>query len=173
MTTWAVLATGPSMSQSVANAVRGRCCVVAVSDAYKLAPWANVLVSADKAWWDHNPEALRFPGKKYGAMPEFNAVPGVERFRVSGGTNSGLLGLMVSVHLGATKVLLCGFDMHSPGEHFFGRHPKPLKSTTADRMAAFRRQFMTFKPKGVEIINCTPGSELKVYPMGRLEDELC
>lgn len=173
MTTWAVLATGPSMSQSVADAVRGRCSVVAVSDAYKLAPWADVLVSADKAWWDHNPEALRFPGRKYGAMPEFNAVPGVERFRVSGGTNSGLLGLMVAVHLGATKVLLCGFDMHSPGEHFFGRHPKPLKSTTADRMALFRRQFMTFRPKGTEIINCTPGSELKAYPMGRLEDELC
>lgn len=173
MTTWAILATGPSMSQAVADSVRGRCRVVVISDAWRLFPGADVLVSADKAWWDHNPEALRFPGKKYGAMPEFNAVAGVERFRVSGGTNSGLLGLMVAVHLGATKVLLCGFDLHSPGEHFFGRHPKPLKSTTADRMTVFRRQFMTFRPQGVEIINCTPGSELKVYPMGRLEDELC
>lgn len=172
MTTWAVLATGPSMSQSVADAVRGRCSVVAVSDAYKLAPWADVLVSADKAWWDHNPEALRFPGKKYGAMPDFNAVPGVERFRVSGGTNSGLLGLMVAVHLGATKVLLCGFDLHSPGEHFFGRHPAELKSTPAKRMEAFKQQFTRYRPNGIEIVNCSPGSALRCYRMGVLEDEL-
>lgn len=160
------------MSQHVADAVCGRCKVVAVSDAYKLAPWADVLVSADRAWWDTHPEALKVPGKKYGAMPEFNTVPGVERFRAQSGTNSGLLALMVAVAEGAEKVLLCGLDMHSPGEHFFGRHPKPLKSTTADRMAVFRRQFAAFRPQGVRIVNCTPESALKVYPMGRLEDEL-
>lgn len=168
MTTWAVLATGPSMSQAVTDLVRGRCQVVSVSDAYRLAPWADVLVSCDKAWWDEHPDALDFKGAKYGCMPEFHAVSGVERFKAPSGSNSGLLGLMVAVSLGATKVLLCGVDMHSPGEHFFGKHPAPLKSTTEDRMQIFKRQFDRYHPKGVDIVNCTPGSALNCYPKGDL-----
>lgn len=173
MTTWAVLATGPSMSQAVADSLRGRCEVVAVSDSYKLAPWADALVSSDRAWWDAHPEALEFEGSKFGCMPEFQALPEVARFAAQSGTNSGLLGLMVAASLGATKVLLCGMDMHSPGGHFFGNHPANLKSTTAQRMEVFKKQFARYQPKGVDIVNCTPGSALMAYRVGNLEEELC
>lgn len=167
---WAVLATGPSMSQAVADVVRSKVKVVAVSDAYRLAPWADVLCSTDAGWWKANPAALEFAGDKYGAMPEFRGVPGVERFPADSSTNSGLLGVKVAVHLGARRVLLCGFDMNQPGDHFFGRHPAPLKSTTADRQEVFKRQFAWFRPRGVEIINCTPGSALDCYQRRDLED---
>lgn len=170
---FAVLATGPSMSRTVSEAVRDRCAAVAVSDAYRLAPWAGALVSTDAAWWKANPDAFGFPGQKFTAAPEFTQLAGVERFKAETATNSGLLGVMVAVHLGATRVLLCGFDMHSPGDHFFGRHPEPLKSTTSLRMEAFHRQFDRYKPRGVEILNCTPGSALKTYPMADLESALC
>lgn len=170
MSVWAVLATGPSLSQSVVNSVQSRVKVVAVSDAYRLAPWADVLVSTDAGWWRAHEEALGFPGSKYGAMPDFRSVPGVERFPADSATNSGLLGVKVAVHLGARRVLLCGFDMNQPGEHFFGRHPLPLKSTTADRQEVFKRQFAGYRPRGVEIINCTPGSALDCYPRRDLED---
>lgn len=169
MTTWAVLASGPSMSQSVADSVNGRCKVVAVSDVYRLAPWADVLVSTDAAWWLHHQDALKFSGPKIGAMPDFRSVEGVGRFPADSGTNSGLLGVMVAVHFGATRVLLCGVDMHSAGDHFFGKHPAPLKTTPPGRMEIFKRQFAAYRPKGVEIINCTPGSALRVYRMGNLE----
>ena len=171
MTTWAVLATGPSMSKAIAGAVHGRCRVVAVSDAYRLAPWADVLVSADCAWWNEHPDALKFAGRKFSAYGGSNR--GIEPFKAPSGANSGLLGLMVAVHLGATKILLCGVDLHSPGNHFFGRHPDNLKSTTADRLETFKAQFHRYRPKGVDIVNCSPGSALKAYPMGRLEDHLC
>lgn len=167
--TWAILATGPSMSQAVADSVRG-CKVVAVSDAYRLAPWADVLCSTDAGWWLANAEALQFRGQKYGAMPDFRRISGVERFPADSSINSGLLGVRVAVHLGARRVLLCGFDMNRPGEHFFGTHPAPLKSTTADRQEVFKRQFAGFHPRGVEIINCTPGSALTCYPRRELED---
>lgn len=37
--------------------------VIAVSDAYKMAPWAEALVSADAVWWRyHKP---RFEGRKF------------------------------------------------------------------------------------------------------------
>ena len=170
MTTWAVLASGPSMSQAIADSVKGRCKVAVVSDVYKIAPWADALVSTDAAWWLHHKEALNFEGLKFGAMPEFRPVPGVERVMADTSTNSGLLAVMVAVQLGAKRVLLCGVDLHSPGDHFFGKHPAPLKSTTADRMGVFKRQFSAYRPKGVEIINCTPGSALHTFPKGNLED---
>lgn len=77
---------------------------------------------------------------------------------------------MVAVSLGAKRVLLCGFDMNRPGDHFFGRHVLPLKSTTPQRQEIFKRQFAGYRPRGVEIINCTPGSALHAYPKRDLED---
>jgi len=169
---FAVLATGPSMSQAVADSVRDRCRVVAVSDSYRLAPWADALASTDGKWWKANLEALDFAGQKFTAAPSFIALEGVERLTVDTGTNSGLLGLMVAIKLGATRVLLCGLDLHSPGNHFFGKHPAPLRSSEQRHLELHKRQFRAYRPRGVEIINCTPGSALDVYPMGDLENEL-
>lgn len=161
---FAVLATGPSMSQAVADSVRGRCKVIAVSDSWQLAPWADALVSSDAGWWRHSqPE---FAGPKYtlGSFPDVEKVEGVAM-----GTNSGLLGIHVAVKLGATKVLLLGVDMH--GTHFFGPH-LTLRNTRPARMEVFHRQFADYKPRGVEILNCNPASRLTCYPMARLEDHL-
>lgn len=166
---FAVLATGPSLSPADVEAVRGLS-VVAVSDAYKLAPWADALVSADAAWWKANPKARDFAGAKYGAVHDFNNVPYVDPLHVGIGLNSGLLGVMVAVRMGARCVYLLGFDMRKPGQHFFGEHPKPLKPTTPERMAIFRRQFERYHPKGVAIVNCTKGSALTCYPMGDIRD---
>lgn len=168
--TWVVCATGPSLKREVVDSLKGRCSVVVVSDAFRLAPWADALASTDAGWWHHNADALEFAGKKFGAMPSFREVRGVEILPAETHTNSGLLGVMTAVHLGAKQVLLLGFDLHSPGQHFFGRHKEPLKSTTAQRMEVFRRQFAGYKPRGVEIINCTPGSALDCYPRGNLAD---
>lgn len=169
MTAWAVLACGPSMSQAVADSVKGRCHVVAVSNAYKLAPWADVLASADAAWWAAYPEAKQFAGDKVGAMPSFLEIDGVKRTGKSG-ENSALLATKEAVRRGATRVLLLGLDLG--GRHFFGDHPAPLYNPGEQQFARFRRQFTAYRPEGVEIINCTPGSSLSCYPFGLLEDFL-
>jgi hypothetical protein len=172
MSTWAVLATGPSMSREVAEFVRGKCRVVAVSDAYRLAPWADALASTDEAWWRAHPDAISFAGSRFTGAPAHRAIRGVERLPGSlSGTNSGLLGCQVAYAMGATRILLCGFDMR--GDHFFGRHPAPLQNTTPARFAALRKQFAFWAPHGVEVINCTPSSALKIYPQMPLELALC
>lgn len=164
MTTFAILATGASMSQAVADSVRGRCSVVAVSDAYRLAEWADALVSQDRAWWNHNPVAMQFAGRKFSG----SVVPDVEKFPSVTGSNSGLLGCQVAVMLGAKRILLLGFDMR--GSHFFGPHPAPLRNTAPHRFEAFQDQFRRFQPRGVEIINCTLNSALKAYRKASLND---
>jgi len=168
--THVVMATGPSVNKSIADSIYGRCSLVAVSDAYRIAPWAEALVSADAAWWKAHPDALQFAGKRFGILHDFQGVKGVEKVTAASGTNSGLLGIMVAVQLGAKKIILLGFDMHSPGTHFFGRHPAPLKSTPPARMEVFKRQFANYMPRGVSIINCTPNSALNCYPKDSLEN---
>jgi hypothetical protein len=165
---FAVLATGPSMSLDVARSVMGKCSVIAVSDAYLLAPWADALVSTDFAWWRNHPDAAEFKGRKFSGMVDYQKVEGVEKLAGEHATNSGLLGIKVAAQLGAKKVLLCGFDLHSPGQHFFGKHGGSLRSTSKHRMEAFKEQFARYRPKGVEIINCTPGSALRAYPKADL-----
>jgi hypothetical protein len=161
MTTWAVLATGPSMSQEVADSVRGLP-TIAVSNAHELAPWAEVLVSSDRSWWTHNPTAKDFDGEKFCGLC-IEPPKGVDKFPgAMTGSNSGLLALQVAVSKGATRVLLFGVDLG--GSHYFGDHPLPLKNTKPERYAVFQKQFEAYRPKGVEILNCSPRSALKAYP---------
>lgn len=165
MSTWAVLATGPSLTVAQCQSVRALR-VVAVSDAYRYAPNAEALVSADKAWWRHHrPE---FAGRRFCALQ----VPGMdlEPLRLPMGSNSGVHGIDVAVMLGAKRVLLLGFDLG--GTHFFGPHPDPLKNTKPDRFEVFKRQFAGYRPAGVEIINYTPGSALTCYPKSSLKEAL-
>lgn len=163
--TWAVLATGPSMSQALADSVR-HLPRVAVSNAYTLAPDAEALASTDGTWWRHYTDAQRFAGLKFsvGTIEGVHRLPG---FAMS--TNSGLLGMHVAKLLGAERILLLGFDMG--GSHYFGDHPQPLPNTQACRFDFFKEQFTHWG--GPEVINCTPGSALRCFPIGSIEDYLC
>jgi hypothetical protein len=172
---FAVLATGPSLAPEQVARVR-HLRVVAVSNAYTLAPWAEALVAQDRAWWRAHPDALEFAGRKFSCMPlsaEVEEVPKCGLIR--SGTNSGLLGIEVARRLGAAKVLLLGFDLH--GSHFFGRHVgEKLKNTEDDKRpgggyARMQRQFHEWAQghKGLQVINCTPGSALRAFPMRSLD----
>ena len=165
-TTWVILATGPSLRTAEAASAKGRCCVAAVSNSYLVAPWADVLVSNDRKWWEHNPSAFDFKGRKFCS----HELRGVEQFRehVHLGRNSGLMAMCVARKLGAKKLILLGFDMH--GEHFFGKHPEPLKNTTEKIFQTHIRQFDGFS--GCDVVNCTPGSALKRFRFSTLEEEL-
>lgn len=170
MTTWAVLASGESMTQEVADAVRGVFPVVAVSNCHELAPWSDVLVSSDRQWWTHNPKAMEFAGEKFIGLC-IEAPKGIEKFSgAMSGSNSALLAVQVAVSKGATRVLLLGVDLG--GSHFFGAHPPPLKNTTPERFEMFKKQFAGYHPKGVEILNCSQDSALKAYPFADLQDFL-
>jgi hypothetical protein len=162
------------MNSEVAEYVRGKCRVIAVSDAYRLAPWADALVSNDSKWWRVHPEALKFKGRKFCGM----GYPGCERIKYEGrftiGLNSGLQAMRVAVKLGASRLLLLGFDMHATGgAHFFGEHPAPLQNTKPGRFNIHIHQFDKWEAdQAVNVINCTPGSALLRFPLGDVRELL-
>jgi hypothetical protein len=177
VTTWAVVASGESVTAAVAARVRHLPCV-AVSDGFKLAPWARALVSSDSPWWRKTEGALKFAGDKW-SMSGFEGTSRIIPHGCIGThTNSGLVGVDRAVtYYGAKRVLLLGIDM--VGTHFFGPH-KSLTNTTPERFEFFMAQFAAYAEEmrpGVEIINCSPISALEVFPKRALEDvleeELC
>jgi hypothetical protein len=166
----AILATGPSMNQETADYVRmSKCEVIAVSDAFRLAPWASYLVSADSAWWRNNPDAMKFKGEKFCRQNVSGQVQACRPNEMMPASNSGIYAMLIARQLGYEEMYLFGFDMH--GTHFFGKHPRPLKNTTEkifeDHLNQFRKVHWHEK-----IINCTPGSRLTQFPIMDMREAL-
>jgi hypothetical protein len=162
----AILASGESMSQEVADSVRGEYTVLVVNNVYQLAPWADGLVANDHDWWRAHKDAIKFDGRKFSS----NNIVGVERVfsdYVTSQSSSGVLSLEVArSRYFAKEIHLYGFD--NKGSHYFGQHVAPLNNTTAGRFEIFQHQFKAigeFLSKcGVKVINKTPGSALRAFP---------
>ena len=59
------VASGPSLTAEDVEYVRGKATVIAINDAVRLAPWADVVYSSDKGWWLSHVKALQaHPGLK-------------------------------------------------------------------------------------------------------------
>lgn len=189
--TVAVLASGPSMSQEVADAVHAADVpAIAINTTFRLAPWASILYAADFEWWQHPAyrDAWAFDGLKLTIHTGAGPVPdGLLWLRNSGrtgfdddpaavrtGSNSGYQAVHIAAAAGAARILLCGFDMQ--GGHWHGDHPAQLKRNTPDAFEKFRAAFATLvdplRKRGVDVVNVTPGSALECWRRARLEDEL-
>lgn len=171
MQTWVVIASGQSLNISdceyirlakVSGAIHG---VVAVSNVgIDFAPWADALVSSDDAWWKAHKQAFSFIGRKFCR----HELVGTEQYITSiNGCNSGLMAMFIAKDVfKAERIILLGFDMK--GTHYFGPHPKELKNTTEKRFKDHIGQFRIF-PK-ISVINCTPDSDLSMFPKAKLRD---
>jgi len=194
-----VLGGGPSLDlkqiHTVARArLANRCRVIAVNDAVFPAWWGDWLHGCDFKWWDwHKETALKFPGIRttctetvpiawahYLQVAKPNSKTGRRTgmpkrpYMVAGGGNGGYQAIQCAVKAGGAKVLLLGFDMgFSPsGEsHFFGDHPDRMRSDYVETMLPnFPGLAKVLNELGVEVINCSPQTQLDVFPTARLED---
>lgn len=190
-----VLGSGASLTQDdVARARRAVDAVIAVNDSYTFAPDATVLYAADKKWWGWHKGCVSphlVGSKKYPAFtgalrysltqtPWYPQVQVLRRGpqdgltldpgRVALGLNGVYQAINVAVHLGGTRVLLLGVDMH--GAHFFGHHPDNSNAPFSLCLQRFATLVAPLAAAGVEVINCTPKSALKVFPRLSLDDVL-
>ncbi len=189
-----VAATGPSLDAEVAlKCRRSFCNVIAVNDAYRLMPWADLLYACDSPWWDHHKGAPSFRGERWSSHDSFgndksraaekfglNLVPGkagdgfcYDKTHIHYGGNSGFQAINLAILLGAVRIVLVGFNMKSIGgrSHFFGDHPGRLhRSTKYERFVSFFVKAARTLPPGIEIINATPNTALNCFPKMRLED---
>lgn len=177
------LGTGPSLSLSDVEACNGLVPVIAINDAYTVAPWADVLYAADEAWWKAQKGAPSFPGMKVTIEPQIQAWPGLQMLQNTGpagieltptglrsGLNSGYQAINLAVHLGAARIVLLGYDLH--GGHFYAAKSNKIPSVFAGWLAKYATLVQPLRDLGIEILNCTPGSALKVFQFASLPEAL-
>jgi len=192
--TVACLGGGPSLSQADVDRVRGRARVIAINDAVRLAPWADVLYGCDWRWWQKHAGAPGFTGIKVslsnsrGHLDAYPEIKLLENTGVAGledsptglrtGGNGGYQAINLAVHLGARRILLLGYDMQAAADgrtHWFGDHEdwptRPDVYATA-MLPHFAGLAARLRDVGVETINCTPASALTVFPTLDLETAL-
>lgn len=177
------VATGPSLTREDVDMARRIGRVIAVNDAYRYAPWADVLYAADAAWWRHHLARLKdFRGLRFsveigargcGASVLLNTgMYGLES-RPTGlrsGRNSGYQAINLAVHLGAARIVLLGYDceLTNGQAHFFGAHPKALRTTTLHRFREWRDEMFPtlvspLAALGIEIINASARTALTCF----------
>lgn len=196
-----VAASGPGLTEHAANLCQASGLpIVAVNDAYRVLPRADILYACDAGWWHAHGGAPDFAGEKW-SCHEAPAATGPRRVEndkseaqaayglslIAGrdaegfsfdpgyihyGGNSGFQAINLALLMGARRVILAGFNM-AGRSHFFGAHPPEL-----DRGGDYGRFVPAFAaaarllPPGIEIINCTPGSALTCFPAMPLDQAL-
>lgn len=173
--------------------------VIVVNDAYKLLLCADVLYAADYAWWKKHNGAKEFRGERWTShskstnfvddksevASQFNLnlvnARDADGFSTDGKSinygnplyaHSGFQAVNLAVMFGAKRICLVGFDYGFKGSsaHFFGNHQGLRNSSNADyeRMAKAYDKVVT----DAEIVNATPGSNLKRFPFVDLAEEV-
>lgn len=162
--------------------------VIAINDAAYPCWFADVAYAADAHWWVAHRQLPGFPGLKVSiaqaghpplpAEISFLRNTGLEGFdpdptALRTGRNGGFQSVHLAAHLGATRIVLVGFDMH--GTHWFGEHPRELQKTLPiyGEMIRYLEDLGTELGRlGLTIVNATPKSALQKFKSVNLETEL-
>jgi len=191
-----ICASGPSITKEDCKTLKENCEeIIAVNDTWRMVD-ADHLYAADFHWWKYHiaDVARDFEGKCWSCDPPGNTnwgknnpeAWGVHKLRcrirerglskdpeyVHSGSNSGYQAINLALHLGATRIVLLGFDMHCHGgkSHWFGDHPEKFRTDT--NFGSLVESFRTIKPEqyGIEILNCSRKTALDAFPVHSLED---
>jgi len=187
------LASGPSLTAGDVEAVRGRAVVIAINDAIRVCPWADVFYSGARVYWTPTDPRGRllegFAGLRVRICIDQDrpglGSDGVIRLRNTGTQgleatpnglrtyhNSGGAAINLAVHLGARRIVLLGYDMGPSGD---GRHHfhETYRTPHSSPYILFRTQIATMGPllaaRGVEVVNCSRVTQLACFPRMPLE----
>ena len=142
--------------------------VVVTNNTFRLCPWSDALYAMDNEWWRVYGEEVRrtFEGATYSRYGNYGTKPVLQH-----GRNSGAGALLLAAQLGAKRILMLGYDCKG-NKHWHANHKKPLGNCESQlRWPEYFRKAKDLLA-GVEVINCTEGTALDVFPLGELAHEL-
>lgn len=169
--------------------------MLAINDAYRVLPFAEIVYACDAKWWDHHEGCPDFHGEKWSSHDEgsnkkletaerwglhlirgrdqqgFSLDPSIIHY----GSNSGYQAINLAILMGVKKIILVGFDMQIVNgmRHFFGDHPLPMSNSARfETVVDFFNRAVKSIPNDVEILNCTPASALDCFRKVTLEEAL-
>lgn len=185
-----VIGGGPSILDQDLSPLKDRH-VLGVNNAVYL-PFADVLFFGDAKWYWWNVKAVReFSGPKYTlnkgpehGWPSVENEPGLTLLKlkqykhmymkgpegIGWNKSSGAAAINVAVHLGAKRIVLLGYDMRNNGRKNW--MPHEWEHTKQNPYEGMSQGFQFIKKSaikyGIEILNATPGTALKIFPRIKL-----
>lgn len=189
-----VLGGGPSLTPDDVSRLEGRK-VIAVNAAYRMAPWAQYLFFSDHHWFLPRAKAVEdFAGttvttsrRSVEALPKIKLIarskghgfPDRGTPELRAGKSSGGMGVSLAYALGASRIVMLGFDMRVVEgrshwhDEYFHRPASNFEPYYRDIfIPAFNGWNEDAKANGVEILNATPGSAIKEFPFVSLGEVL-
>jgi len=181
-----IIGGGPSLTMDQIEYIKGRAKTVGINDAYRAAPWIDILYACDLKWWKWHHDktvdlrclkitpdpgaALKYKDLIY-IKGKFADGLAADASQVNYGNNGGYQALNVAAHTGAKKIILIWFDHRTPGNktHWFGDHPDNVRSIYKNWVKAWESIVEPLKQLKINVINCTPESALTVFPMAELK----
>lgn len=175
---------GPSAGRLGFKNMRDRGTVIAINDALKSLPWADIVFSADGSWAMRRIGPVsKFKGLVALALDPSTKVRFAQPFlrmkRVDGaamatspeeipyGDNSGFGALNFAVACGAKRIALAGYDMNADGHWHAGYEWKTVAEKEPDRVSRWIKAFETVAPAlkaaGVDVVNLNPESALRCF----------
>jgi len=185
------MATGPSLTSEQVEVVRSaNVRTIAINDLglssrSPSATWCDIWYAADQSFWlEYWKLALESSALKVCAehssarskdlydivdlfmtlnesQPALDYVPG---YAIHGG-HGGFQCIQLAMSLGASRVLMVGYDCRSNGQqtNYFGQKPKHLHKTSPYKRWVDHYDKLVLR-EGATVINCTPDSAIKSYP---------
>lgn len=151
--------------------------VIVTNTTHTIAPWADALYAMDSKWWQRSKTGqAEFKGYKLtGKRRTTDNCPIATRVDFEQGGNSGAGALLLARHLGATKVILLGYDCkYAPDgkRHWHGDHPRTLGNCVS--LPKFPKHFKEAARlvRDIDVLNATRSTALDMWPLVKLEDAL-
>lgn len=173
----AVLASGPSMTEADAIAVREAGFItIAVNSTWKLAPWCDVLYAGDARWWRAYGDEVNIPAKRYCRTSDAWKVHKARysKTRLRDSYNSGQMAIEFAINKNPELIVLLGYDCSvKNGIHHFGPH-KRTPNPNEERARRWHKQFeriLEVYPKA-NVVNCSRFTALNCFRRAELEDVL-
>lgn len=182
------IASGPSLTAADVELVKQwrraqdvSRCVIVVNTSFRLAPWADYLFAMDDRWWRvYGEEARRdFRGKRYSfsrgtyAAEHAETMLGKSGYQTFG--NSGAGAVMLARYLGASRVVLLGYDAErrkGAPAHWHPDHPIGLNNASSSHAWPGQFKRVARQMKGIRIINASRQTALTCFARATLEDAL-
>jgi hypothetical protein len=179
---------GPSLKEFNWELLRGKR-IIAINRAFQVLPWADVLYWTDAQFYKwYRREIDEFKGMKVSCRPlevpakDIKILQGVRNQGldmrpeyICDGNNSGYGALNLAVKLGAKRIYLLGYDMHSSlkATHWHDGYFRRHNHTIYNRLFTyFGSALPVLKEMNIEVWNANPASHLECFKKCTLTDAI-
>jgi hypothetical protein len=181
-------ASGPSLTAPDLLACVGLP-IVMVNDTYQRVVGAAAIFAADSRWWARMPAARARDTLKYCLTPVWkdgtDGVRVLERTGQTGlehdptglrsGGHSGYAAINLAYHLGASIIVLLGYDMQPAADgthHWFGGHPDGSHPRYQQWIALYGELTEALAAADVRLVNATRRTAIREVPQVTLREAL-